>query len=209
MLPATWMTKLYRCRTSLSEVAVQFAAATPECATWSAEVWPRRAGLIVRQKGSDRVAGPMIWGVPRERLISRAAGAEVTAVWFQELHRTQYEWLDPARRCLIVLDSFAYPEGSAGARKRAWFGIEDCAIFAWAGVWSETDQGGVYCGLLAAANELVAPGKAMPVLVDPGEYETWLGGDLIAASWIARRSYPAERMYGERLDEPWNGPPDY
>ena len=71
------MPSLYRCRTSLSEVAALFGATPPARADWSAEVRPARTGLIVRQSEEGRRIEAMRWGaeLPEALPISRADAA--------------------------------------------------------------------------------------------------------------------------------------
>lgn len=199
------LTTLYRCRTALGEVRDHFDARVPARAIWSAEVWPERSGLVVYRKNGKRFAEPMRWGIPRTILDGvRNRRAVSTAMWFnrrkvEETARFQNPW-----RCLIVLDSFAYPAGQSGARKRMWFGVEDRPIFAWAGVWAEVEDEKHFCGLLAEANDIVQ-GRSMPVILDRDDYNLWLGGRLDRASPLANRPYSELRMYEETLGEPWKG----
>ena len=198
------MTTLYRCRTALSEVRDQFGAITPERASWSAEVWPGRTGLVVYQRDGQRHAEPMHWGIARDIIDGVPRPKVTTAIWFQRCKPDQLERFENPWRCLIILDSFACPEGTSGARTRSWFGLEDRPIFAWAGTWAETGHGKAFYGLLAVANRLV-PGPSMPVILDPDDYDQWLGGPLHRASPLANRPYLETRMYREALGEPWNG----
>lgn len=199
------MTTLYRCRTALGEVRDHFGALTPPRASWSAEVWPERIGLAVYREGGRRRAEPMRWGIPREIVDGVPGRRHVTAtIAYQRVPPDQLFRFEAAGRCLIVLDSFACPEGPPGARTRAWFGVEDRPVFAWAGIWAPTPRGKAFAGLLAVSNRLV-PGPSMPVILDPDDYTLWLGGRRDRADPLANRPYPESRMYREALDEPWGG----
>ncbi len=199
------MTTLYRCRTALSEVREHFDALTPAQANWSAEVWPERIGLAVYRNDGRRHAEPMRWGIPRD-IVDGVPGRRpvTTAIRFERVAPAQLGRFEAAHRCLILLDSFACPEGPPGARTRAWFGVEDRPVFGWAGIWAPTPEGKAFAGLLAVANSLV-PGPSMPVILDPDDYDLWLGGRLHRAGPLANRPYPEARMYREALGEPWNG----
>ncbi|MBY8823448.1 SOS response-associated peptidase family protein [Sphingomonas colocasiae] len=200
------MTALYRCRTALSEVAGLFEADAPPQADWSAELWPGRTGLIVRSANAGRVVETMKWGIAGNIADGTRGRPPATTLWFRELFPSRPDWLDPERRCLIIMDSFACPEGPAGARTRTWFGLEHIPLFAWAGIWRENESARGYCGLVAAADDRIRDRGPMPALLRPEEAGEWLLGDLITAGRLARRSYPAEDMYREALDEPWSAP---
>lgn len=202
------MTTLYRCRTALGEVRDQFRALTPAQASWSAEVWPERIGLAVYREGGRRHAAPMRWGIPRG-IVDGVPGRShiTTTIWFSRLPLAQLARFEAAHRCLILLDSFACPEGPPGAKTRAWFGVEDRPVFAWAGLWARTPEGKMFAGLLAVANDIV-PGPSMPVILDPTDYDLWLGGRRDCAAPLANRPYSETRMYREALGEPWNGGDD-
>ncbi|ALR20960.1 SOS response-associated peptidase family protein [Sphingobium baderi] len=198
------MTTLYRCRTALSEVRDQFRAITPDRASWSAEVWPERVGLVVYRKGSKRIAEPMRWGIPSTILNGgRNRRAVSTSIRFNRVKVEKLARFDNPWRCLIVMDSFAYPSGPPGARTRTWFGLDSRPVFAWTGVWAHIGEEKRYCGLLAEAN-LVVAGPSMPVILDPDDYKLWLGGRFDRATPLANRPYSEERMYTEALGEPWN-----
>jgi len=85
------------------------------------------------------------------------------------------------RRCLIPSDGF-YEWQKLGSRKQPYyFGMADDSPFAFAGLWehwigpdgSELET----CTILTTTpNELVEPiHNRMPVIVDPLDYEDWLG----------------------------------
>jgi putative SOS response-associated peptidase YedK len=199
------LTTLYRCRTALGEVREQFGALTPPWASWSAEMWPGRIGLAVYGDGGERRAEAMRWGIPRT-IIDGVPGHRpvTTTIWFQRIPPAQLARFEAAHRCLILLDSFACPEGPAGEKTRAWFGVEDRPVFAWAGIWAQTPDGKAFCGLLAVANAIV-PGPSMPVILDPDDYDLWLRGTRHRATPLANRPYSEARMYREALGEPWGG----
>ena len=199
------MTTLYRCRTALSEVRDQFRALTPAQASWSAEVWPGRIGLAVYREGRRRHAEVMRWGMSRD-IVDGVSGRSqaTTTIRFNRVPLAQLGRFEARSRCLILLDSFACPEGLPGARTRTWFGVEERPVFALAGIWAPTPEGKVFAGLLAVANDIV-PGPSMPAILDPDDYDLWLGGRLDRAGPLANRPYSETRMYREALDEPWNG----
>jgi len=206
--PERCLTTLYRCRTALSEVREEFGALTPPRARWSAEMWPGRIGLAVYDDGGKRRAEAMRWGIDRD-IVDGVPGRRPisTTIWFGRVAPAQLARFEAAHRCLILLDSFACPEGPAGAKTRTWFGVEDRPVFAWAGIWAPAGDGKAFCGLLAVANRIV-PGPSMPVILDPDDYDLWLRGARHRAGPLANRPYLESRMYRETLAEPWNGEPE-
>lgn len=198
------MAVLYRCRTSLAEVADTFSAVRPASAVWSGEMWQGRTGLVVTARGGAREVRAMRWGLPAlgERP-GRASKREPTAVFFREIWPGNRHWLAPEHRCLIVAEAFAYPDRTCPSPTRTWFGLEDRPIFAWAGLCDP--DAGRFCGFLVSANECVAPHSTMPAIVAPGDIGTWLEGDLAAAGRVARTICPAQAMYWEPTEEPWGG----
>lgn len=201
------MTSHYSCQTSLSEVAEEFAATPPRPTDWSPELWPGRTGLIVRESEDGRIVETMTWGVPPPFHHPRPDSWRGATFWFRQL-REKVRWLlDPAQRCIIVLDSFAYPGGDKGSRTRTYYGFEDRPIFGWAGVWSDTGHAIGYGGLLVAADHPVSPGRAMPVILDRADYGAWLGPEPTAQQ-IALQSAPHPGMFREETERPWGADRD-
>ena len=130
------MPSLYRCRTSLGEVAALFAATPPPRADWSAELWPGRTGLVVRRDGEERRIDAMRWGADLPAGAADFPRHRRSELWFRELWPAHAHLLAPEARCLIVVEEFALPDGPAGARARTWYGFDNPPLFAWAGVWT-------------------------------------------------------------------------
>jgi putative SOS response-associated peptidase YedK len=103
-------------------------------------------------------------------------------------------------RCLIVLESFAYPEGPADLRTRVWAGLWDEPLCAWAGLCMPDWSG--CAGILVPANALLERVSAhMPLLLPPEARCPWLEGCSIHA---LGGTYPRADWYLERSDEHWS-----
>ena len=84
----------------------------------------------------------------------------------------------PAQRCLVPFTRFAEPKPNAG-REEVWFRVPAAPVSAFAGIWRPADEGNVFAFLTCEPNALVAPihPKAMPVILQPEDYQRWLDGD--------------------------------
>lgn len=201
------MPKLYRCRTSKSEAARLTGAHGPLplwpslFPQWSAELWPGRRGLVVREIGLARIAQPMRWGLPHLPGSPDAKKPRETCIWHREIWSYGAELLKPANRCLIILDSFAHADGPEGARTRTWYGYDDMPIFAWAGVWRQFGRKRGFAGILVGGAEPVT-GAAMPAIVPPEHYSTWLHSRAGSPGWNPWRDL-GRTLYREPTEQPW------
>ena len=116
------------------------------------------------------------------------------------------------RRCLIPASSFCEAKGLKPATYY-WFalkGEEDRPPFAFAGLWrgfrgqyrGELVEIETHTMLTTTPNAVVKPihSDRMPVILDPGDYETWLAGSADEAERLLR-PFPAERMHIVRQGE--------
>lgn len=199
--------KLYHCRTSKSEVARLTGAAPPLplwpsfFPGWSAEVWPGRKGLVVREYAMGRFCDPMRWGLPHAAGSPDANEPRPTAIWHRDLWRHDPALLGPAQRCLIILDSFTHADGPSGARTRTSYGYDDMPIFAWAGVWRQVGRKRGFAGILVSGADPVEAG-AMPAIVPPDHYSTWLQAEVGMPGWNMWRDQNRE-LYREATEQPW------
>ncbi|UWQ77481.1 SOS response-associated peptidase [Leisingera sp. M658] len=112
------------------------------------------------------------------------------------------------RRCLVPVTSFNETKGRQPATDY-WFALkgdnpDGRPPFAFAGLWRsenpeliEDDETEFrHTVVTTEANELIRPIHAkgrMPVILEPGDYETWLTGDPKQASALVR-TFPADSM---------------
>jgi putative SOS response-associated peptidase YedK len=186
----------------------------PELAELDEDIWPKREAAVVRGSAADggAVADIMRWGMPLS-LPGKRAGSVVTK------HVTNVRNLDspfwrgmlakPDGRCLVPFTRFAEPKAGAG-REEHWFSIPGQPLAAFAGVWrlaeapaqSGLDLGGeapapqkVFAFLTCEPNPLVAPlhPKAMPVILHPEDYATWLTADWEEARKLVQ-PFPSQLM---------------
>ena len=121
------------------------------------------------------------------------------------------EYLAPEFRCLVPSNAFAEPNPKAkrpGEPKNIWFGLKvpKEGLYAFAGIWRPwagdwiKDRGekktNVYAFLTCDPNEIVKPihPKAMPVILDQDDYETWLSADWKEAKGL-QKPFPQTDLY--------------
>jgi putative SOS response-associated peptidase YedK len=176
------------------EIAAHFGVVVPPDLSWpQPELFPRREGLVVRRAETGELAlDRMIWGFPPPPK-SRAPVTNVrnltSPFWRSALNR-------PDRRCLVPVTEFCEWEGEPGAKRERWFRVTAVPIFAFAGVWRPMEDGRrAYAFLTCEPNPLVAPihPKAMPVMLQPDDYERWLDGEVESACSLAQ-PFPSQLM---------------
>lgn len=182
------MCNLYRMTSNVEAMRRLFAvdAGLPANLPAQPEIYPGYDAAVVRGVAVREIA-TMKWGFPPP-----AAGTQpVTNVrnlaspfWRTALSR-------PERRCLVPVTAFcewsATPDPVTRRKRKVWFDVPGVEVFAFAGVWRPTPAGDRFAFLTTMANALVATvhPKAMPVILAPDEYATWLTGDFTAACALA------------------------
>lgn len=89
---------------------------------------------------------------------------------------------NPEHRCLVPVTQFqewsAKPDPQTGKKRAYWFHLPSQPIFAFAGIWRPDIQGDVFAFLTCEPNPLVGAihPKAMPVILQPDDYQGWLDG---------------------------------
>ncbi|WP_447753157.1 hypothetical protein [Sphingopyxis fribergensis] len=144
----------------------------------------------------------MRWGVKRAHHWFGPPEKARTTYWLRELWPEEKALLEPAHRCLIILDSFALPDGAAGERTRTWHGYDARPIFAWAGVWREGRGGAGFAGIVVDAAPPLDPQRTMPLLIAPADYAIWLEADLLSAVRLIKSDADPD-LYREPTDQPW------
>lgn len=158
-----------------------------------ADLWPRRAGFVVRRAGGARMVEAMTWGVPLTMKGTRP-GSTVTKHITNVRNLASPFWratlARPEQRCLVPFTEFAEPKAG---RDEYWFSVPSRPVSAFAGIWRESEAGRVYAFLTCAPNSLVGPlhPKAMPVILDEAHYDAWLAGEDAGA---LAHPFPAQLM---------------
>lgn len=145
------------------------------------EVWPRYQGVVARAVEGKRVLDTMQWGVPL-KMKGKRPGSTVTKRITNVRNLSSSFWRSmltkPDNRCLVPFNEFAEPKPDAG-REEVWFNVNDAPVSAFAGIWRSTDEGNAFAFLTCEPNPLVKPvhPKAMPVILHPEDYASWLAGN--------------------------------
>lgn len=190
------MTMLYRLDASAPVFARAFDAILGEDQWGGGYVAPGKFAPIITA-GREFIAGPRPSGPkPRPRIIPRYWGVPpppgtvdgndptrgVTTVsnvdspfWIGNLRNAEF-------RCLIPATAFMeWGAGRTpdGQRRRNWFGVSDQPVFAFAGVWKDSEVPS-FAILSCPSNALLknASRQTMPVILpaDPAAHHIWLHG---------------------------------
>jgi putative SOS response-associated peptidase YedK len=176
------------------------------------DIWPKYEAQVVRMGDDGAFVDSMKWGVPLT-LPGKRPGTTVTKQVTNVRNLDSPFWrgmlVRPEQRCLVPFTRFAEPV-IGGGRAEHWFSIKDSPVAAFAGVWriaapatqSGLDFGSagaepekVFAFLTCEPNPLVAPlhPKAMPVILHPEEYQTWLSAEWSEAKALVQ-PFPSQLM---------------
>ncbi len=146
------------------------------------DVYPDREGIVVRVEDGAPVVEAMRWGFPPppkgNRPVTNVRNTK-SPFW--------RAWLKPEQRCLVPVEMFA-EYGPETPKREHWFARRDGEPMWFAGIWRpwEGERGAkanpvsgehlLFSFLTCAPNAVVEPihPKAMPVVLEAGDCETWL-----------------------------------
>ena len=193
------MVNLYRLDASAAEIATRFAADQGDD-PWAGDyVTPGRfAPVIIRGRDGRRRLMPRLFGVPPPPAVALTGGRPVATVrnlespfWIGTLRHTDY-------RCLVPVTAFqAWGPGKdreTGRRAQHWLSVAGQPIFAFAGIWRDSEVMS-FAILTCAPNRLVGALQmaAMPVILQAEHYDNWLRGDWKEAQKLVA-SFPSQLM---------------
>jgi len=167
----------------------------PELQTVAGDIWPKRNAMIVRSSPSGAYVDAMRWGVPLT-MAGKRAGSTVTKQITNVRNLNSPFWRTmlavPAQRCLVQFTAFAEPIPGQG-RAEAWFAVSGDPVAAFAGIWRPSDGGNVFAFLTCEPNPLIGAihPKAMPVILQPDDYQAWLDG---ADATALAQPFPSQLM---------------
>ena len=180
------MCNLYRMRSNVDELRRFFGPFEGDRGNLEPreEIYPGQAAPVLRMVNDTLLLDEIVWGVPPPAAGSRSV-TNVRNLW-SPFWRPMLS--SPAQRCLVPWSQFCEWIGQRGSKRKVWFERTDTPVSAFAGLWRDTEQGPRFAFLTTEANEIVGAihPKAMPVLLDANDCETWLVGDFEAATALAR-----------------------
>jgi len=134
------------------------------------------APVVVQGKETRRLV-PRLWGVPPPprgtNVVTHVRNLE-SPFWIGTLRHTEF-------RCLIPMTAF---RGG-----NAWFGVEDCPVFAAAGIWRDSEV--VSFAMVTIAGDGLYPLErvaTLPLILRPEDYGKWLRADWKLAQDLVRPS---------------------
>ena len=171
-------------------------------------VHPRDPGWVIRRGEDGLVLDQMSWGFPvtlrgksgkllKPKAVNNARFDKLGAYWRQWAER-------PIYRCLIPATRFAEAVGPSGRMTETWLSVKNQEIFAWAGLWRDSDEWGTcYSGVMTdAAPELMAIHDRCPVILTREDWEPWLTAPLTELRQFDR-AWPASDIQIEATDQLW------
>ena len=165
------------------QVVEEYFEANSDEEDWSPRynVAPTQPVATVRQAGTSRVLSMMRWGmVPSWAKDLSIGGSLINARSETLLDKPAFRDAFRTRRCLIPADGF-YEWKKAGKERQPYhFGMNDGALFAFAGLWdrwrSPTGQMLESCSILTTVPNALLKDvhDRMPVILPSRHYVTWL-----------------------------------
>ena len=204
------MTMLYRLDATAADIAHTFAARQGDDPWQPAHIAPGSFAPIVTS-GREFVAGPRpadepprriiprLWGVPPPASASDSPRHGILTVrnlespfWIGNLRNSEF-------RCLVPATSFMeWGKGrdKDGKRRQCWFAASDQRLFAFAGVWIDSEVPSFALLTCEPNAALRHEGRdTMPAILpaDPKSHDIWLRGDWARACGSSCRARPRFR----------------
>ena len=190
------MCLLYRLDKPADEVAKWFGADAGSDPWPGDYVAPGKFAPVVIHGKEGRYLAPRLWGVPPpprvERPVFNVRNLE-SPFWIGTLRHTEF-------RCLVPVTSFMeWGGGAAGKRMQHWFTLPSAPIFAFAGIWRDSEVPS-FAFLTIEPNRLVGAvhGKSMPLILHAEDYDRWLTADWKDAQKVVA-PFPSQLMIADPM----------
>ncbi|HEY5710662.1 MAG TPA: SOS response-associated peptidase family protein [Allosphingosinicella sp.] len=196
------MCNLYRLAKSKENLATLFDARPlvdpPEVKT---AIYPKYESWVVRKEAGERALDLMPWGIIRS-MPGKRPGVMIKKAVTNVRNLDSPFWRStiaaPGQRCLVPFSAFAEPKpgkDEEGRPANHWFTLPSSEVAAFAGIWRFNEGAARFAFLTCEPNPLVAPlhPKAMPVILQPDDYDAWLHGEAADACALAQ-PFPSQLM---------------
>ena len=165
------------------------------------DIYPKYEAWWCARRPGERRLDCMAWGIIRTMpgKSGKPIQKPVTNVRNLESPFWRSTIAKPAQRCLVPFTSFAEPrpgkDPETGRPANWWFTSRRARCCAFAGIWRLSDGARRFAFLTCEPNPLVAPlhPKAMPVILQPEDYDAWLDGEAADACSLAQ-PFPSQLM---------------
>ncbi|MGZ8282469.1 MAG: SOS response-associated peptidase [Allosphingosinicella sp.] len=195
------MCNLYRQRSTENLSRIFDALPLAEAPELKLDTYPKYEAIVVRNQDGRRVLDVMPWGIIRT--MPGKSGKPIQKAVTNVRNLDSPFWrstvANPAQRCLVPFTSFAEPrpgkDPETGRPANWWFTIDGEEVSAFAGIWRFNEGRPRFAFLTCEPNPLVAPlhPKAMPVILQPDDYDRWLDGEAADACSLAQ-PFPSQLM---------------
>jgi putative SOS response-associated peptidase YedK len=195
------MCNLYRQRATENLSRLFDAAPLADQPELKLDIYPKYDACVVRKEEGRRILEAMAWGIittikgksgkPIQKPVTNVRNLE-SPFWRSTI-------ASAAQRCLVPFTSFAEPrpgkDAETGRPANWWFTVTGEEVCAFAGIWRWSEGRKRFAFLTCEANPLVAPlhPKAMPVILQPEDYDRWLDGEAEDACSLAQ-PFPSQLM---------------
>ncbi len=172
-------------------------------------VHPKEPGWVLRLKDGALIMEQMTWGFPvslKGKSGQPLKPKPVNNARFDKLGSFWRRWAEqPSQRCLIPTKRFAEAVGEKGRMTETWLSVAGAPVFAWAGLWRSSEEwGDCYTGVMTDnAIELAEIHDRSPVVLEPHQWDVWLGAPL-PDLYQFDRPFPAHKMVVEATDKLWS-----
>lgn len=159
-------------------------------------VHPREPGWVVRLVAGEPRLEQMTWGFPvtlRGKSGQLLKPKPFNNARFDKLGSFWRRWAAfPEQRCLVPARAYAEAVGEPGRMTTTWLALRGADLFAWAGLWSRSEEWGpVYtCVMTTNCAELAHVHDRLPLILARQDWATWLQAPLPELA---------------RFDRPWPG----
>ena len=195
------MCNLYRQRATENLSRIFDAESFAEQPELKLEIYPKYDACVIRKTEGRRILEIMSWGIittikgksgkPIQKPVTNVRNLD-SPFWRSTIAR-------PEQRCLVPFTSFAEPrpgkDPETGRPANWWFTVAGEEVCAFAGIWRWSEGRNRFAFLTCEPNPLVAPlhPKAMPVILQPEDYDRWLDGEAADACSLAQ-PFPSQLM---------------